>query len=220
MKSEITYHINLKKHFEAGSNSRIGGELSSNISDASYDPFHNRVTPIETFVGRVSALVGNLNGSTHISSDRLIEKGTLPSKLLCINFGSQKFWISDQWQSEKPTAASTHRDNEAFLDSAEKGVVSFANAVADLWPSLTAPISDELVKLENRLRQNCHAIMRRAERKDKYAIAMAARNEAPSTPHTLSPLSPIPDGFVGYSGPNSLKSADVIDISLNKPKEP
>lgn len=173
-RSDTTYRIHLVKSFRDVSGNAGHGDTPA--PRGKYDPFHSRVTPIETFVNRVAALVHPLNDSATITSERSGLSGKVLEKTLTIRLDHQTFKIHDRWEAVYPTANSMHEENCAFLESAGAGVAAFSKAVAERWPSLSDDIETLLGKLENRLRSNCHDNLRRARLKEKFTAMRNARD--------------------------------------------
>ena len=171
MKTDIQYSIRLKQNFEAAytvpSDSIVSATASKPISEfqqASGDYFmKERMFPIETFVARMAGLAPD----RAISSHRLIEMGEVPSKALCVCLGEQQFWIKNFVSGSRWTASSAHEDNKAFLVNVSESIGAFSAALGSMKPEIRSEISHELRLLENRLRQNCHAIVARMKRRDK-----------------------------------------------------
>lgn len=180
MASDTVYKIHLVKSFKSASNDT--GATETPPLDRRYDPFHHRVTPIETFASRVAALVHQLDQTAEIGTERSDLSAPRISKTLTLRVNEQAFTVSDPWPAPLSTPASAHDENCRFLESAHFGVTAFAKAVAAEWPSLEDGISSELGKLEKRLRSNCHDILRRANRQGIAVRARAARNGLSSVP--------------------------------------
>lgn len=195
MRTEIRYSITLKKDFDATDTSQLESlaiaGASKPISDfqtASGDYFmHVRMTPIETFVTRMARFAPEMD----ISSHRLLELSEEPSKALCIALGEKQFWVKNFVSGIELTASSAHIDNEAFLQNVRESVGAFSVALAAEKPELKSEISYELKLLENRLRQNCHDIIARMDRRDRvraYKEARHARNNPPMRSATILPF--------------------------------
>ena len=171
MKTDIQYSIRLKQNFDAADTAPLDNVINANASkpisefqEASGDYFmKERMFPIETFVARMASLAPE----SAISSHRLIDMSEEPSKALCVRLGEQQFWIKNFVSGSRWTASSAHADNEAFLVNVSTSIGAFSAALGSIKPEIRSEISDELRLLENRLRQNCHAIVARMKRRDK-----------------------------------------------------
>lgn len=180
MTSDKTYRINLVKSFKGARDNAHAPEAPP--PDLRYDPFHHRVTPIETFINRTAQLVRHLDQHSQIGSDRSGFTAPRNAKTLTLRLDDRTFIVSDPWTAPLPNPATTHQENCLFLESAQAGVTDFAKAVAERWPTLTDSLSSELGKLEKRLRSNCQDILSRAERRRKFVRARATRDGLSSVP--------------------------------------
>ncbi len=179
MKSDKAYKIHLVRSFK-GALDNTGTEHTS--LDRRYDPFHHRVTPIETFVSRTAELVHRIDQDAQIGSERSGLTAPRIAKTLTLQIDDRTFTVSDRWPAPIPTPSTVHDENRLFLESAQVGVAAFAKAVAERWPILADGLAAELGRLEKRLRSNCHHILSRAERHGKVIRARAARDGLTSVP--------------------------------------
>ncbi|WP_334190960.1 hypothetical protein [Noviherbaspirillum sp.] len=146
-------------------------------SDATYPYYvHNRFVPIETFVTRAAELVHSIDPNARISSKR----NRIDGSPYCDVFALTLECNGHLSRADDPdpyfynTAAETHRNNVIFLERAQCAVRDFARHVLLAWPSLEVPLVSELGRLENRLRANCHDIMRCAHRRQMACAKLEA----------------------------------------------
>lgn len=180
-RSDKTYRIHLVKAFGAVSDD--AADPAAPIDNSKHDGFHHRVTPIETFVQRIAKAVGDHGGDASlIFTQRLPLAERHIEKKIALYLGNDAFIVSDPWAAPIQTPSTTHDENRLFLESAQAGVTGFSKAVAARWPAVSDELSSELRRLENRLRANCHGLLRRAERMAKQARYRAFRTGLSSVP--------------------------------------
>ena len=181
-RSNITYKIHLVKAFKAADDASIDSNVQL-IDNSKHDGFNHRVTPIETFVQRIAKAVGKHGGDASLlSAQRLPLTDHHIEKKLALYLGDDAFIVSDPWAAPVQTPFTTHDENRRFLESAQAGVTGFSKAVAARWPAVSDELSSELRRLENRLRANCHDLLRRAERSAKQVRYRASRTGLSSVP--------------------------------------
>lgn len=180
MGSEYKYSLNLTN--EVNKAGRVWSLISSHLlqddSEATYPYYvHHRFVPIETFVTRVSDLVNAIDANARISSKRNRINGApchCDMFVLTLDCNGHLSMLKDSDPYFYTTAAETHRNNGAFLEQAQCAVRDFSRHVLLAWPSLEVPLVAELGRLENRLRANCHDIMRCAHRRQMACAKLEA----------------------------------------------
>lgn len=180
MVSEYKYSLNLTNEVnKAGRVWKFStSEVAEDNSEATYPYYvHHRFVPIETFVKRAADLVHSINANAQISSKRNRIDGcpchcdTFTLTLECNGHLSMAGDIDPYFDR---SVAETHRNNVAFLEQAQCAVRDFSRHVLLAWPSLEVPLVAELGRLENRLRANCHDIMRSAHRRQMARAKLEA----------------------------------------------